>query len=96
LIVSNIPAEPPVARSEREPTRSLTGLDVDGSDAIRALLAEAKSLLRPAGKLIVTLPPRQFDNLAPRFDDAGFSIESRQQSAVSDCAYFTFSQGDPR
>jgi SAM-dependent methyltransferase len=96
LIVSNIPAEPSVARSEWEPPRSLAGLGVDGSHAVRTLLGEAKALLRPNGKLIVMLRPWQFDNLAARVESAGFSLESRRQSAVSDYAYFTMSRGRPR
>jgi methylase of polypeptide subunit release factors len=94
LIISNLPAEPYAGPSNWDPARSLSGFDVDGSEAVRSLVEEGSEVLAPAGRMVLMLQPWQFDNLARRLSAVGFKLESQRPSSVSSYAYFTMRRGD--
>ena len=84
LIISNLPAEPPVVGvSGHDPRRTLLGERGDGMGLIRRLVAQGASFLRSGGRLVVLMRDWQTEILARELPSMGYRSFSVRPSSVS-------------
>ena len=84
LIVSNIPADPPLVDvAPSDPRRALVGEGPDGMQTVRRLVSAASRYLAVGGRLVVMLRGWQWLSLKEGIEDTGFRVGGTVECTVA-------------